>query len=308
MCSRYRLLCKCCLTVAILAFIPILSQAQISPSQGHIIGLEKVKKPSKRNGEPAAWYVHWGYNRDRYTPADIHFTGPGIDFTLLQVRAGDMPMAFDPAVHLNPGKFTIPQFNARFGRDLPWETGRRGGKWWISGGWDHMKYKVPHGQLRASGTIDPAWALDAGWAVDTASVGTFANDPFAWCWRDFNFEHSDGLNYIRIALERDIPVWKLSDRGELGVQGMVGAGLMLCRTDLRWFGWRVHHTWTISGYGASASGGVYADYGRIRVLARLQAGFINIAWGNFLLDEGRVQHNFGFSEQSLTLAYVFSGS
>jgi hypothetical protein len=308
MCSCYRLLCKCCLAVAILAFIPILSQAQISPSHGHIIGLEKVKKPSKRNGEPAAWYVHWGYSRDRYTPADIHFTGPGIDFTLLQVRARDMPMAFDPAVHLNPGKFTIPQFNARFGRDLPWETGRRGGKWWISGGWDHMKYKVPHGQLQASGTIDPAWALDAGWAVDTASVGSFANDPFAWCWRDFNFEHSDGLNYIRIALERDIPVLKLSDRGELGVQGMVGAGLMLCRTDLRWFGRRVHHTWTISGYGASASGGVYADYGRIRVLARLQAGFINIAWGNFLLDEGRVQHNFGFSEQSVTLAYVFSGS
>lgn len=308
MCRRGLFICKrnaFLLAAAFFAQIFTPALAQIDEDTAHAIGLEKaVKKNSKGGQGEAAWYVHWGYNRSRYTKSDIHFKGPGVDFTLLQVRAGDMPMAFDPAVHLNPTKFTIPQFNARFGRSLPWSTGRRGGRWWFSGGWDHMKYKLPHGLLRASGTIDEAWALDAGWSADTASVGAFSNDPFAWCWRDFNFEHSDGMNFIRLALERDIPVFE-RDRFTVGLQGMLGAGLMLCRTDLRWFGWRVHHYWAISGYAISTAGAAYLDFGQFRVLARLQGGYVNIAWGKFLLEEGRVTHNFGFSETSVTLAYVF---
>ena len=64
----------------------------------------------------AKWYVHWGYHRAQYGVSDIRFVGPGVDLTLHNVRATDMPAPFDPKVHLNPAAFTIPQFNARIGR------------------------------------------------------------------------------------------------------------------------------------------------------------------------------------------------
>lgn len=133
------------------------------------------------------WYAHWGYHRAEYGKSDVHLIGPSIDFTLHDVKATDMPSAFDPKVHLNPAAFTIPQFNARIGRKI-----RDGiavpGDFWISAGWDHLKYKVPHTIHQVSGFID--------------SLVYAPQTSFDWAWRDFNFEHSDGMNFIRIAAER----------------------------------------------------------------------------------------------------------
>ena len=68
--------------------------------------------------DDAKWYGHWGYHRTEYGKTDLRLIGPQIDLTLHDIKATDMPAAFDPAIHLNPLAFTTPQFNARIGRRI----------------------------------------------------------------------------------------------------------------------------------------------------------------------------------------------
>ena len=131
----------------------------------------------------------------REEKADLRFVGPGINLTLHDVKATDMPSDFDPKVHLNPAAFTIPQFNARIGRKIK-DGITVPGDFWISAGWDHLKYKVPHTVHQVSGFID--------------STVYAPNSSFDWAWRDFNFEHSDGMNFIRVAAERNFGLGRAS--------------------------------------------------------------------------------------------------
>ena len=39
-------------------------------------------------------YFYWGYNRDYFSHSDIHFHGPGYDFTVYDVTARDRPEKF----------------------------------------------------------------------------------------------------------------------------------------------------------------------------------------------------------------------
>lgn len=266
----------------------------------------------------ANWYIHWGYHRAEYGRTDLRLIGPGVDLTLHDVKATDMPSPFDPAVHLNPAAFTIPQFNARAGRKvrdgdiIPGDT-------WISAGWDHLKYKVPHTLHQASGIVDST---------------QYDRSPFDWAWRDFNFEHSDGMNFIRLAVERNFEfgrsartrqTWDTANRKwRFGLQTAASIGTVLCATDVRWQGVRTKHYWSISGWGVSTSAGAWLQCGRFRVLGRFQAGWIQIGNGRFLassdlsgetpivegsegalLDASTSRHAMTFLERGITLAYMF---
>jgi len=300
-----------CAALVLLGAQPVLAQPG-SQAMQRAIGYVKAPKAD------AKWYAHWGYHRAQYGSTDLRLVGPGIDLTLHDLRATDMPAPFDPAVHLNPLAFTIPQFNARIGRRI------RGGDvvpgaTWISIGWDHLKYKVPHTVHLASGVMDSL---------------SFDLSPFDWAWRDFNFEHSDGMNFIRVAVERDLEfgraartrqTWDTANRKwRFGLQGAASIGLVLCATDVRWQGVRTKHYWHISGWGASASVGAWVQCGRFRALARLQAGWIDIGNSRFLassdlsgetpvvegiegalLDVSEARHAMTFLERGVTLAYLF---
>lgn len=264
------------------------------------------------------WYVHWGYHRAAYGRTNLRLIGPGVDLTLHNMKATDMPSPFDPAVHLNPTAFTIPQFNARVGRKVADGIQFPGGTW-ISAGWDHLKYKVPHTIHEVSGFIDTT---------------TYDQSPFDWDWRNYNFEHSDGMNFIRVAVERDFgfgraartrQTWDTANRKwRMGLQTAASLGMILCATDVRWGGVRTKHYWQISGWGMSSSVGAWVQYGRFRALARVQGGWISIGNGNFLassdlsgetpvvegpqailLDASSARHAMTFLERGITLAYVF---
>ena len=294
-----------------LLFLPLSSRGQTgSRAMGEAIGWVDTPKAE------AKWYVHWGYHRAQYGVSDIRFVGPGVDLTLHNVRATDMPAPFDPKVHLNPAAFTIPQFNARIGRRV--RACHLGGLW-VSAGWDHLKYKVPHAIHTASGT---------------AGGVQYDRSPFDWAWRDYNFEHSDGLNFIRMAVERNVEfgraartrqTWDTANRkSRWGLQGAASVGIVLCATDVRWEGVRTKHYWHISGSGASASVGLWFQWGRFRALARLQGGGLSLGDSRFLaskdlsgetpvvegaaaaqLDASRARHAMAFLEQGVTLAYHF---
>jgi len=313
MCHRPLLLCRRLSGLWILLLIltgNALHAQTGSRAMGQAIGWVDTPKAE------AKWYVHWGYHRAQYGKADIRFVGPGIDLTLHDVQATDMPSAFDPKVHLNPAAFTIPQFNARIGRRV--RDGHRGALW-ISAGWDHMKYKVPHTLHSASGTVNGV---------------QYDRSAFDWAWRDYNFEHSDGLNFIRFALERDLEfgraartrqTWDTANRKfRWGIQGAASLGVVLCATDVRWEGVRTKHYWHISGSGASASLGLWFQWGRFRALARAQGGGLSVGNSRFLassdlsgetpvveglaaaqLDASRARHAMTFLERGVTLAYTF---
>lgn len=183
-------------------------------------------------------YVTWGYNRSSYNPSDIHFKGEGFDFTIYKAYARDMPEPFDPSVYFNIKKLTIPQFNFRAGFYLSHRSA-------ISLGWDHMKYRLIDWQrVEIDGYIDPETHPEFG--------GNFRN---AYTLLDPSFlrlEHSDGLNFIRLAYEYQLPVWhSKSGKQGLKILGAVSAGLALPWTDFTFMNKRYRNFPHIAGYGFS---------------------------------------------------------
>src|SRR5436190_1568174 len=55
-------------------------------------------------------YFYWGYNRSFFSHSDIHFSGPGYNFTIYDVLATDRPTKFSAAAYLNPAHITVPQY------------------------------------------------------------------------------------------------------------------------------------------------------------------------------------------------------
>ena len=111
--------------------------------------------PAPANGQGFTsdeWYISWGYNRSAYTVSDVQMWGTGpsgeaFDVTLQDAQANDMPERFQAKVYFHPGLFTIPQFNARFGKRIAPNL-------WVSAGWDHMKYKLKKQWVVADGYAD----------------------------------------------------------------------------------------------------------------------------------------------------------
>jgi len=61
---------------------------------------------AQQEGRKGSYFAFWGYNRSDYPTSDIHFTGPGYDFTLHDVVAADAPTPFDGfKTYFNPNLF-----------------------------------------------------------------------------------------------------------------------------------------------------------------------------------------------------------
>lgn len=226
-------------------------------------GNEQVKEERKSIFKPknyrivdnnGRFFVHWGYNFSAYAKSDIHFTGPGYDFTLHDVKAGDRPteLSWD---YINPGRITIPQFNFHFGYFI-------NDNYSISLGWDHMKYVVntPQ-QVRFTGHADPMVsnpAIPSGVFGDAKSGDQVLLDP-----EDFKFEHTDGYNFAAVGIERYDDIW-VAPAGKMYLTMETGleAGLIVPRSDVRLFGEGKNHYWNISGYGAAAKVGAQFHFSK----------------------------------------------
>ena len=155
---------------------------------------------SNRFAAEEEWYISWGYNRSAYAESTVHMwgespSGGAFDVTLNDARANDMPERFQAKVYFHPGLFTIPQFNARFGKKVR-------PNWWISAGWDHMKYKLKKEWVEAEGFAPSADFTDETPGAEIAWDG----DSLYW-GPGFNFEHSDGMNFVRFSAEHEHTLW-----------------------------------------------------------------------------------------------------
>jgi hypothetical protein len=252
------------------------------------------------------WYVSWGYNRSAYTTSDVKMWGTGpsgeaFDVTLQDARANDMPERFQAKVYFHPGLFTIPQFNARFGK-------RIAPNWWVSAGWDHMKYKLQKQHVVADGYAGAAdWEND-----DTLPPGTISewSGDSLWWGEGFNLEHSDGMNFVRFSLEHQTDVWRsVNDQFMLSVFEAVGAGVVVCSTDFTWAGERQKNAQHLSGLGIGVHAGLRMQlHRRFFIQATGHAGAVTLPWIRLQgpTDAGAKQ-SLGYVEAAFALGYLIGG-
>lgn len=241
-----------------------------------------------------ALYFTWGYNRAYYNTSNLHLQGPGFDFTLHDAKAVDMPEPWNPSVYLSPTRLTIPQFNLRIGYYFK-------SNWAISAGWDHMKYRLITTQLvQVSGFIDPE-------VYDYPDyTGTFNHDYVLYNRGFMDFHHSDGLNFIRLALERRAPVWSsLNGNFELALNGVASVGLMLPWTDFTFFGTHFRNRPHVAGYGLSLGAGIRLEcFGAVFLQGHAQSGWTHL--GDIMLQENtnaRGRQNISFFERSFAFGF-----
>lgn len=215
------------------------------------------------------FFVHWGYNISAYAKSDIHFTGPGYDFTLHKVKAGDRPTKFGLR-YADPSRITIPQFNFHFGYFIS-------DKYSLSLGWDHMKYVVDIPQrVKISGYINDEISNPGIPTGDRA--GEYNGETIEVDADMLRFEHTDGYNFAALGLERydDILV---NSKGKqvLTLESGIEAGLMVPRSDVHLFGVGDNHYWNISGYGGAAKVGVqYHIYKGWYVQSSFKTGYTEL--------------------------------
>jgi hypothetical protein len=185
------------------------------------------------------FYLCWGYNRSAYTTSDIRMVGNGYDYTLFDVRAVDRPSPFDPKVYFNPLMLSIPQFNIRGGWQL-------NDKFWISLGYDHMKYVVNNDQyVRISGMIDSSASIDY--------AGVYTNQSLHLTSNFLALEHTDGLNFISADGDYVHTLWQNKDN-RFRVEHRLGIslGILFPRTDVIIFNERGPNIWNLAGVGLAA--------------------------------------------------------
>ena len=225
------------LIIILLILIPFVSEGQ-----------KRMKK--KESSAAGTLFGYWGYNRSAYTKSNMHFVGPGYDFTLSKAVAHDNPEAFDPSVYFNPSKITIPQFNVRIGYYFK-------DHWAISFGYDHMKYILADkNSVLLSGQIDED--VNSNWE------GTYSGEPVITNRKLFHYENSDGLNYLRLELTRTDMWLKFGERDWFAFSTNVGVSLggLLSFNDFT-FGQRKDvRTISMSGYGLSAHFGTRFEFFR----------------------------------------------
>lgn len=225
-----------------------------------------VINTDENNGRQGQLFITWGYNRAYYNRSDVYFKGDGYDFVLKDARAEDIPEKFDASIYLNPTQFTVPQFNFRAGFYFKENTA-------ISMGWDHMKYHlVPTQLVTIDGYIDPEKYPFPGYS------GEFHNDLILYKPSFMNYHHSDGFNFIRVALEQRVPFWSsVSGNHVLAMNASVSLGTMMPWTDFTFFGEAHRNKPHFAGYGASVHAGFryeIAKYFFLQIAA--QVGWSNL--------------------------------
>jgi len=211
-----------------------------SPS---LFGQKRAPQTNKGN-----FYFYWGYNRTAYTNSSLRCVGQGYDFTMKNLSASDNPERFNPNVYFNPKKLTIPQFNIRLGYFFK-------DNWSLSLGYDHMKYIMDNDQLIVLyGHIDQG--ISDQWSGDYSGETMKTNNKF------IHYENSDGLNYMRVELSRYHHLTSIGKNEWLRIstQLSLSSGFILSFNDFNFGNQFDRRTVSISGYGASLSGGVRLNF------------------------------------------------
>ena len=211
-------------------------------------------------------YFYWGWNRAIYSHSDIQFIGPDHNFTLYDVQANDRQTPFSMDPYFNPVLITIPQTNVRFGYFIT-------DNWEVSIGVDHMKYVMAQNQTVAiNGFID---------VPGKEFSGSYENDSIQLTEDFLTFEHTDGLNYFNVELNRFENLVCFNRFSKLNIDlnilGGVGAGMMVPKSNVMLFDEQRNDQFHVAGWGLSAKLGLNLTiYEYFFIQSELKGGYLNM--------------------------------
>lgn len=213
-------------------------------------------EPLSKKGQ---MFVFFGWNRAAFSNSDIHFKGNGYDFQLNKVAAQDRPTPFG-LVYFDPAWFTVAQYNFRAGYFIKDDLA-------LVLGIDHMKYVMAQNQtVKFSGNIsDPTYAA----YVQNGQVN-LADENF------LTFEHTDGLNYENLGLEK---YKNLINKEKIDLVWSYGAGVgfMFPKSNVKLFGNERSDRFHVAGLGTDVRTSLNLVFWN-HFMARLEAkaGYINM--------------------------------
>ena len=236
-------------------------------------------------------FVFWGWNRAGFTNSDIRFKGAGYDFTLENVVAHDRPspLSLD---YINPGKVSIPQFNFRLGYFIKDNLA-------LVIGQDHMKYVMDQDQtVGFKGNIsDPVYAA----MVQNGQVN-LEDEQF------LTFEHTDGLNYVNLGLEK---YQTLLSKEKVDVTWAYGggAGVMFPKSNVKLFGNERSDRFHVAGFGLDLRTNINAIFWK-HWMARVEGkfGYINMPDIKTTLNNkpDKASQDFVFYQINFGIGYTFN--
>ena len=258
----------------------------ISLIQGQQINDVDQKKKQINKGK---FFAHWGWNWASYSDSDIRFKGENYDFVLSDVKARDTPSKFSFKKYFGITNITKPQTNFRIGYFFK-------ENYTVSIGVDHMKYVVLEDQkVTMNGEIGASHAL---------FEGSYINDEQVLSPDFLTYEHTDGLNYINIAIKRydEVLAYK---KFRLGLSEGIEVGGLLPKTNVTLMGSDRNDDFYWSGYGFSAVGGVTLRiYNHFFIQSELKAGFIDMgAVRTTSVSSDKARQNFFFLQGNILFGF-----
>ncbi len=204
-------------------------------------------------------FAFFGWNRAWYSNSDINFSGNGYKFQLSDVSAQDRPTKFG-ITYFDPHWFTATQYNFRIGYFIKNNLA-------LVLGIDHMKYVMDQNQtVNFSGTIsDPVYAgMIQNGQVDLSDS------------KFLTFEHTDGLNYENLGVEKYGSIMTKKNIELLWSYG-AGIGVMFPKSNVKLFGNERSDRFHIAGMGTDARASlnlIIAKHWMLRLEGK--AGYINM--------------------------------
>lgn len=204
-------------------------------------------------------FVFYGWNRAAYSNSDIHFSGNGYNFQLEGVKAQDRPTKFG-LVYFDPKWFTVTQYDFRIGYFIQNNLA-------LVLGIDHMKYVMQQDQtVQFSGNIaDPYYAG----MIHDGKVN-LSDEKF------LTFEHTDGLNYENIGLEK---YESLSQNKNIDIVWEYGGGIgvMFPKSNVQLFGNERSDRFHVAGLGTDLRTSLnFILWHHFMARVEAKAGYINM--------------------------------
>lgn len=238
-----------------------------------------------------AMFVFWGWNRAAYTNSNVHFQGADYDFTIHSMIARDRQSPVNFYNYLHPLRVTIPQTNFRAGFFILDNLA-------IVLGVDHMKYVMDQQQTaRITGTIgNPYYAgMIHDGKIDLTNT------------RFLTYEHTDGLNYINLGVEKYLPIF--GNRWfDMNWSYGAGFGFMLPKSNVRIFDNTRSDRFHLAGFGADARTNLNLIFWKhLQLRAEFKVGYINMPDIMTTLHNkpDKASQQFGFMQFNFGVGYFF---
>lgn len=236
-------------------------------------------------------FVYWGWNRAGFSKSDIRFKGNGYDFTLKNVVAHDRPSELSMA-YIDPTRLSIPQFNFRLAYFIKDNLA-------LVIAQDHMKYVMDQNQ-----TVN----FD-GHITDPTYAGMVQNGQVNLLDEQFlTFEHTDGLNYINLGLEKYKNVLSKKDFNMFWAYGG-GIGALMPKSNVKLFGNERSDRYHLAGFGLDARTSINAVFWN-HWMARVEGkfGYINMPDIKTTLNNkpDKANQDFVFYQINFGIGYVFN--